>query len=216
MALKKNEQLLLDSILQTADIIKGMVGNDINMINEKLAEMLKGFYDESQKKLILSIDEQGAISARVADYKSDFVRTRYNTDSSMLSLKGKINGVPIDVKVVKDDVSFTNKEVAESLAELAGIVAKMPVEMSAHGHDDWPREAGSMPKKLSSSSSEEFNASDESPESEEEDGDYIIPNDLELPEPETSGEAVESEQDAPETSSKPVRRTAMSLSLIHI
>ena len=75
MALKKNEQLLLDSILQTADIIKGMVGNDINMINEKLAEMLKGFYDESQKKLILSIDEQGAISARVADYKSDFVRT---------------------------------------------------------------------------------------------------------------------------------------------
>jgi hypothetical protein len=140
MALKKNEQLLIDSILQTAKIVQGIVGNDISMINEKLEEMLAGFYQETQKKLILSVDDDGKVSYRVADYKSDFVRTRTNTEKTLLSLKGKINSVPIDVKVAKDDVEFTNAEVAEALKELASIVAKMPEEMTLRGHADWPRD----------------------------------------------------------------------------
>ena len=90
MALKKNEQLLIDSILQTAKIVQGIVGNDISMINEKLEEMLAGFYQETQKKLILSVDDDGKVSYRVADYKSDFVRTRTNTEKTLLSLKGKL------------------------------------------------------------------------------------------------------------------------------
>jgi len=149
MALKKNEQLLLDSILQTANIVKGLVGNDIDKISEHIVTMLNGFYEESKKRVILEISEDGEITAKIADFKSDFVRTRFNTDQSMLSLKGKINGVPIDVKVVKDDVSFSNKEVAASLMELSLIVAGMPVVMRDHGQDDWPRDVGGIPKTLS-------------------------------------------------------------------
>ena len=208
MALKKNEQILLDSILQTANIVKGMVGNDINMINEKLADMLTGFYNESNKKLILSISEDGEISSRVADYKSDFVRTRSTPDNTMLSLRGKINGVPIEIKVFKDGVALSNKEVAEALMELSLIVSAMPVEMSVHGQDDWPREAGGMPKTLSDITTDEFLDSDE----EEDDADEGTEPHLELdePEPEVLDTEVESEQEESVQANKPVRRAAMS------
>lgn len=208
MALKKNEQLLLDSILQTANIVKGMAGNDINMINEKLAEMLNSFYDESKKKLILSITQEGEISARVADYKSDFVRTRSNPDDTMLSLRGKINGVPIDVKVVKDDVSLSNKEVAEALMELSQIVSGMPVEMSLHGQDDWPRDAGGMPKMLSDTDAEVFLDTDDA---EDDDEDTETQGELEAPESQASDIDMESEHGASEPASRPVRRAAMSV-----
>tara|TARA_R110001583_G_scaffold52147_9_gene162221 strand:- start:1122 stop:1742 length:621 start_codon:yes stop_codon:yes gene_type:complete len=199
MALKKNEQLLLDSILQTAKIVKGMVGNDINLINEKLADMLTGFYNESKKKLILSIGEDGEISTRIADYKSDFVRTRYNTEATMLSLRAKINAVPIDIKVVKDDVTLSNKEVADALLELSQIVAGMPLEMSMHGHDDWPRQVGGAPFTLPATEDNSSLVSDELDDSEE---------GLELELADHSEDEGEVEVDTP--AEKPIRRAAVS------
>lgn len=146
MALKKQEQLLLDNILQTANIVKGLVGNDLGKINEQIVALLAGFAEETKSKVVLGITEDGEITSTVIDLKSDYVRTRHNTEKTMLSLKGKLNGVPMDIKVVKDETSFTNKEVADALAELSLIVANMPVEMKEHGHDDWLRDVGAYPK----------------------------------------------------------------------
>lgn len=146
MALKKQEQLLLDNILQTANIVKGLVGNDLVKINEQISVLLAGFAEETKSKVVLGITEDGEITSTVIDLKSDYVRTRHNTEKTMLSLKGKLNGVPMDIKVVKDETSFTNKEVADALAELSLIVANMPVEMKEHGHDDWLRDVGAYPK----------------------------------------------------------------------
>jgi hypothetical protein len=155
MALKKHELTMMDTILQSATIISGLVEQDVKQVTEKLKPMLDSFTAETQQKIILVITEGGVIKGELLDLKQDFVRTRFNTEKTMLSLKAKLNGVAIDIKIVKDNLKSSNEQVAEALSELHSIVSAMPVSMETHGHDDWPRIPGEMPKTLSLSKDSE-------------------------------------------------------------
>jgi len=146
MVSKKQGDFFLNSVLKTAEIVKGFVGNDLEKINLQVASILEDFAEKTGTKIVLNLSDDGQLSSTIFDLKSDYIRTRFNTDKSMLSLRSKLCGVPIDVKVVKDDVSFSNKMVADSLMELSKVVAGMPFEMNLHGQDDWLREVGGMPK----------------------------------------------------------------------
>jgi len=219
MALKKQEQLLLDSILQTANIVKKLVGNDLEKINENVAEMLAKFHDESKLKVILEISEDGVITAKIADYKSDFVRTRSTPDEAMLSLRAKINALPIEIKIFKDGVSFANKDVAEALTELSLIVSSMPVEMVTHGQDDWPREAGGVPNSLIGTEADVKLAKDESDDagSEGSEGGGIASQDdsgddaLNQQQAQSDGTEGDTVEDQAQAADRPARRAPMSV-----
>lgn len=147
MALRQAEQLQLSNLNDIAVMLHEL-GIPEETILAKAEPKIKELTDTAKGKVVLKYDENGVPHFEHIDLRSDFVRTRFNTESTMLSLRAKIVGVPIDIKVKKDDEVFTNKEVASSLRELALIVEKMPVEMVPHGHDDWSREPGVLPKSL--------------------------------------------------------------------
>ena len=152
MASKKQVDILLSNILSTATIIHDAVSEDVTVINEKIKQLLEDFTAETGMTASVVKAADGTLDVRVVDLSKYYVRTRYNTDKSMLSLKAKLSEVPIDVKVAKGDDVFTNQQVADALAELSTIVAAMPVEMVAHGHDDWKRKPGDYPKTFDSMS----------------------------------------------------------------
>jgi hypothetical protein len=155
MASKKQIDILLSNILSTAKIICDAVSDDVVVINEKMKQLLEDFTTETGLSASV-VKCDGGLDVMVVDLSKYYVRTRYNTDKSMLSLKGKLSGVPIDVKVAKGDEVFTNKQVADALAELSTIVAAMPIEMVAHGHDDWKRTPGEYPKTFDGMSEHEI------------------------------------------------------------
>jgi hypothetical protein len=148
MALKKHETALLDSIKMSATVIAGFVGHDAEKIAEHMKSILDEFSSQTNQKLIISYTD-GVLAIDTLDLKQDFIRTRMNPDKSMTTLKAKLFGVAIDVKVAKDEASFSNEQIAESLFELAVIVKGMPVAMRSYGHDDWSRTVGNMPKSIS-------------------------------------------------------------------
>lgn len=147
MALKAAEKMQLDFINETAKML-GELNIEESLIIEKLKEKVSDLENSANCKLVLAVTD-GVQQFNVIDLRSDFVRTRFNNaEKTQLSLRAKILGLPIDIKVKKDEDVFSNKEVVKSLRELADIVEQMPVSMLEHGQDDWSRTAGELPKSL--------------------------------------------------------------------
>lgn len=149
MALKPAEQSRLDMLNQTAAMLAGM-SLDADAIREKMDAMLSALEKDTNSKLVLVYNE-GVPSFNAIDLRSDFIRTRPNTDGTMLSLRAKVVGIPLEIKVRKDadGLRASNAEVAESLLILANYVKHMPVEMVDADTADWPRDLGSEPKRRS-------------------------------------------------------------------
>jgi hypothetical protein len=144
MALRQAEQSQLESINQTVTILASMELEQMQ-IEEKMKEMIVPLEKSANCKLIFKNDEHGP-RFDVIELKSDFVRTRQNPHKTMTSLRAKIYGLPIEVKIKKDTEEFSNIQVAKSLLELATLVGEMPVEMLVNANDDWSRTPGEMPK----------------------------------------------------------------------
>lgn len=147
MALKKHEQLMLNNITQTATMLADMDW-DLPSIEDKMKDILAGFTKETGIRLIIKQDGSGNIGFDHIDTSDYYVRTRPNTDHSLLSLRAKLDGVLIDVKVIKDEMAMSNKDIATALRELAEIVALAPVELSKQGKEDWSRTPGEPPKSV--------------------------------------------------------------------
>lgn len=154
MALKPAEQSKLDMLNQTAAMLAGM-SLDADAIREKMAQMIQSLEKDANSKLVLVYTE-GVPSFNAIDLRTDFIRTRPNTDGTMLSLRAKIVGIPLEIKVRKDadGLRASNAEVAESLLFLSEYVKNMPVEMVDADTADWPRELGSLPKRRSAGAEE--------------------------------------------------------------
>ena len=140
MALKQADRVLLEGL---QDTITTLVEFDIQKadIEKKLAEKIKTFELATNTQFKFNIVD-GKAEFSLVDLRSDYVRTRHNTEKTMTSLKAKINGLPIDVKIKKDDTSFTNAEIVESLHELANVVSAIPEELTSESWKDWPRRPG--------------------------------------------------------------------------
>jgi hypothetical protein len=145
VALKQAEQFALDSITEFVGILAN-TGQDKSQIETMLKERFTEFEQMTGMSLKLVDKADGGFDLKVNDTRRDFVRTRANTGNTMLSLRSKISGVAIDIKVIKDDERYSNGEVVSALAELQTIVAQMPVEMAVQGHADWSRTPGELPK----------------------------------------------------------------------
>lgn len=145
MALKRHEEIELEGIKRAASITMKYTSS-LEAVKEEVKESVDQFALEANVKVSISLDESGQLVYNLVDLKQDFVRTRPNKDVSLVSLKAKLSGVAIDVKVLKDDANFTNAEVEGALRELAEIVSGMPVEMKETVHADWSRVPGEMPK----------------------------------------------------------------------
>lgn len=145
MALKPAEQAKFDGLNQTVGILHSL-GHDKETIQSQVAPIAKAIEEATNSKLDL-VYENEVPAFILIDLKSDFVRTRSNTENTMLSLRAKIFGLPIEVKVMKesDGIKASNKDVSIALTELAAIVDSMEEEMVAKGHADWPRTPGEKP-----------------------------------------------------------------------
>jgi hypothetical protein len=147
MALRQSEKTLLGFINETAKMLSEL-NIEESLIIEKLKDKVGELEQSANCKLAL-VEVDGIRQFNVIDLSADYVRTRFNNaEKTMLSLRAKILGLSVEVKVKKDDDVFSNKEVSKSLRELAGIVDEMPIEMLLHGQDDWSRTPGEMPKLL--------------------------------------------------------------------
>jgi hypothetical protein len=164
MALKPAEQSKLDMLNQTAAMLAGM-NLDADAIREKMAPMIQSLEKDTNSKLVL-VYTDGVPSFNAIDLRSDFIRTRPNTEGTMLSLRAKIVGIPLEIKVRKDadGLRASNAEVAESLLFLAEYVKNMPVEMVDADTADWPRELGSLPKRRSAGAEEGGDDDNNAPE----------------------------------------------------
>lgn len=164
MALKPAEQSKLDMLNQTAAMLAGM-NLDADAIREKMTQMIQSLEKDTNSKLVLVYTE-GVPSFNVIDLRTDFIRTRPNTEGTMLSLRAKIVGIPLEIKVRKDadGLRASNAEVAESLLFLAEYVKNMPVEMVDADTADWPRELGSVPKRRSAGAEEGGDDDNNAPE----------------------------------------------------
>ena len=140
MALRQADQLRLEGI---QDTISTLVDFNIekSAILEKIQDKISAFEADTKTQLKFTITN-GKAEFSLVDLKSDFIRTRQNPDKTMTSLRAKIQGLGIEIKIEKDGVSFSNEEVSEALGELQSIVSQMPVEMIEQPHKDWPRLPG--------------------------------------------------------------------------
>ncbi len=150
MSLKPAIAAKFNSLNQTA-IILGNLNHEADVITAQLQPMIQEIEAEANCKLEFDASNAEAPFTLI-NLKDDFVRTRYNGETkTMLALRTKIFGLPIEVKVMKLDkdgeleFSATNAQVAESLIELAGIVSAMPESMLEKGHFDWARVPGEVP-----------------------------------------------------------------------
>jgi hypothetical protein len=155
MALRQAEQSQLESINQTVTILASM-DLEQSQIEEKMKDMIVPLEKSANCQLVFKKDENGA-RFDVIELKSDFVRTRQNPDKTMTSLRAKIYGLPIEVKVKKDTEEFSNAQVAKSLLELATLVGEMPVEMLINANHNWSRTPGEMPKSVAAGTDEDEN-----------------------------------------------------------
>lgn len=141
MALKSSEQVQFDSLNQTVLILAGL-GHDKDTIKSQLAPMSSKLENESGCKLILDKIE-GVLQYSLLDLKGDFLSTRFNGDETMLSMKAKLLGLPIDVKIIKGDkLRASNQQVVSSLQCLIDLINKMPDDMCAAGKGDWDVNSG--------------------------------------------------------------------------
>ena len=147
MALKKHEEAIFENLKMMAKTMYQAFPSE-EQLAQSMKEMLVDFENKTAVKLVPRVSEAGEVTLEQIDLKQDFVRTRFNTEKSMLSLRAKLSGIAIDVKVIKDTFRAGNKDIAQALADLSAVVQAMPVEMEKHGDDDWSRTPGESPKKL--------------------------------------------------------------------
>lgn len=148
MALNKYEKTQKNLLSTFAQKLANM-GLSKEEITDSLKEQLDDFATESKVKLTVKVQkkEDGTSVVELAeiDLSADFIRTRHNTGKTMQSLRVKVLGLPIEIKVKKDEAVFSNEQVVSSLRMLADYVEAMPVEAKDAGSADFPLEKGGAP-----------------------------------------------------------------------
>jgi hypothetical protein len=126
----------------------------------------------------VKIDEEGGVTFTHIDVGSYFIRTRFNGDEKMLSLRAKLTGVAIEVKVIKDGVLAINSDIADALRELADVVSAAENELAVEGKADWSRTPGEPPKSLHGKDSDVLN--DDSIEDAPSEGEIVSIDEVDL------------------------------------
>lgn len=166
MSLKKNDQIMLDQLQQFANVLAAS-GQDFATIKQNLRPSLKSFEDATDAKVSLR-EENGAIVVSAFDLKKDDVRTLANKEKTLISMRAKVLGVPLDVKVLKSGVQFTNGQISEALREAADLIDRMPVQMADRPESTWNRETGEpVETEAGSYAGEDDSQNDEEPLGEE-------------------------------------------------
>ena len=99
MALRQADQLRLEGI---QDTISTLVDFNIekSAILEKIQDKISAFEADTKTQLKFTITN-GKAEFSLVDLKSDFIRTRQNPDKTMTSLRAKIQGLGIEIKLKK-------------------------------------------------------------------------------------------------------------------
>lgn len=148
-ALKRHEVIMLDSLNAFALTLYTLGHTTESAICDALKTQIEAFESESGMRTLIKDLPDGGFYFQEVDPRNDFLRSRIAAGGAQQTLKAKLSGIQIDIKVRKDEVfEFKNKEIAKALEEYAEIVRHMPVEASIVGEDDFPNGLGAYPVKM--------------------------------------------------------------------
>jgi hypothetical protein len=148
-ALKRHEVIMLDSLNAFALTLYTLGHTTESAICDALKTQIEAFEIESGMRTLIKDLPDGGFYFQEVDPRNDFLRSRIAAGGAQQTLKAKLSGIQIDIKVRKDEVfEFKNKEIAKALEEYAEIVRHMPVEASIVGEDDFPNGLGAYPVKM--------------------------------------------------------------------
>lgn len=141
MALKQAEQAKLEGLNQTVEVLVRL-NHDQETIKEQTLSIANELEESTGCKLVLSKNSDGKLEYDAIDLKGDSLVSRFNAEKTLLSLKGKILGLPIDIKVLKSGRSYSNEQIASSLTELVRLVRAMPSEIKDLEETEWDPKTG--------------------------------------------------------------------------
>lgn len=160
MALKKNEESLLKSIVSGARALSRFV-KDPAVIRAEFAESIAEL-EQSAQVVLRMVFIEDELDVIVEDRSQDKVNSFFNTTGEKLLLRAQLNTVPIDVLVCHKgkNILLSNDQISDALAELSVLVRAMPLSIASAGKASWSLVAGENPT-LAAESSDQENAEPE-------------------------------------------------------
>lgn len=127
MALSKTDQVRFDGLKQTLTMLSGS-GMELEQIKGMMAPQFADFQALTNQKVNV-VETENGLSLELLNLSRDFVRVRGTED--LKTLRTKIQGVPVDVKVVKtNDYTFSNEDIVSALRALADEVEALTIEVN--------------------------------------------------------------------------------------
>lgn len=127
MALSKTDQVRFEGIQQTLTMLNNG-GLPLEQIKAMMAPQLIEFQKVTNHKVRYVTSDKG-VTFELLNLSKDFLRVRGTEEQK--TLRAKIQGVPVDVKVFKEeDFLFSNEDVVSALRALADELEALPFQVN--------------------------------------------------------------------------------------